>query len=182
MPFKRFHQDARRTVILAREAARQLGDDQVGTEHLLLGLLDHRDNVSCRILARHGLTYDKAYQEVVKLHGGERDEQLDAQALESIGIDLAAVRDKLEAAFGKGVLDGPGEARRGRRGRLLFTNQAKKVVELSLRESIALKHTYIGDGHLLLGLLRDGGRATDVLKAAGIDPGALREEVIAEMQ
>jgi len=180
MPIKRFQHDARRTVILAREAARQLGDERIGTEHLLLGLLDHQDNVSYRVLARHGLTYDKAYQEVKKARGGA-DEELDAQALEAIGIDLAAVRDKLEATFGKGVLDGPGEAKRGKRGRAYFTNPARKVIELSLRESIALKHTSISDGHLLLGMIREGGRAIDILKSAGIDPAALREEIIAEL-
>ena len=45
-----------------------------------------------------------------------------------------------------------GEARTGER--LPFTPEAKKALELSLREALRIKHSYIGTEHLLLGLLR----------------------------
>ncbi|MCP2327829.1 ATP-dependent Clp protease ATP-binding subunit ClpA [Hamadaea flava] len=102
---------------------------------------------------------------------------LDAQALEAIGIDLAAVRDKLEATFGPGVLDEPGPVR----GRVGFGPAGKKVLELSLREAIRRKDDHIGDGHLLLALIREGGPAVDVLRWARIDPEALRDEVDAAL-
>ncbi|MFE3878345.1 Clp protease N-terminal domain-containing protein [Kitasatospora sp. NPDC059146] len=38
--FERFTQEARRVVVVAQEEARQLRDDRVGTEHLLLGVLE----------------------------------------------------------------------------------------------------------------------------------------------
>jgi len=167
MPFQRFHSDTRRAVVRAQEEARKLHAERVGSDHLLLGLLDQSDGVARRILARHGLTYLSAY-ELVKRNG------LDAQALEAIGIDLALVRDKLEAAFGPGVLDGPGP-----RGRVAFSPGAKKALELSLREAIRLKHDHIDDSHLLLALIREDGRAADVLRSAHIDPIALRDEVLA---
>ena len=170
MPFQRFHQDARQAVVHAQEAARELGAGQVGPEHLLLGLLDQPDGIARAVLARHGLTRLSAY-EMIRRHG------LDAQALEAIGIDLAAVRDKLEAAFGPGVLDEPGPVR----GRVGFSPAAKKVLELSLREAIRLKHDHISDGHVLLGLIREDGRAVEVLRAARLDPAALRDEVLAAL-
>jgi ATP-dependent Clp protease ATP-binding subunit ClpA len=169
MPFQRFDTDSRMAVIKAQADARKLRAERVGSEHLLLGLLDQPDGVARRVLARHGLTYLSAYEMIKRMDG------LDAQALAAIGIDLALVRDKLEATFGPGVLDGPGATR----GRVAFGPGAKKALELSLREAIRLKHDHIGDAHLLLGLIREDGRAADVLRTARIDPDALRDEVIA---
>ena len=37
-----------------------------------------------------------------------------------------------------------------------FSRPAKKVLELSLREAVSLRHNYIGTEHLLLGLVREG--------------------------
>jgi ATP-dependent Clp protease ATP-binding subunit ClpA len=71
------------------------------------------------------------------------------------GASLAAldytredVRAKIEAIVGRGKAS-PG-------GHVPFTPRAKKVLELSLREALQLKHNYIGTEHLLLGLLREG--------------------------
>lgn len=38
--FERFSDGARRSIVLAQEAARELGHDHLGTEHLLLGLIE----------------------------------------------------------------------------------------------------------------------------------------------
>jgi ATP-dependent Clp protease ATP-binding subunit ClpA len=181
MPFKRFHNDARRTVVLARDNAMRLGAPEIRTEHLLLGLLDDANqaegNVARLVLERHGLTYGSAYDIVRRM---DPNPPLDAQALEAIGIDLAAVRDKLEAVFGKGVLDEPKESP-GRGRRQMFAHDSRKALELSLRESIALKSNYIGTGHLLLALIRADDGGANVLRTAGLDPKALREEVTAEL-
>jgi ATP-dependent Clp protease ATP-binding subunit ClpC len=40
-------------------------------------------------------------------------------------------------------------------GQIPFTPRAKKVLELSLRESQALGHNFIGTEHILLGLVRE---------------------------
>jgi ATP-dependent Clp protease ATP-binding subunit ClpC len=40
-------------------------------------------------------------------------------------------------------------------GKVPFTAEAKKALELSLREALSLGHNYIGREHLLLGILRD---------------------------
>ena len=68
--------------------------------------------------------------------------------------------------------------RRTRTGHIPFTPRAKKVLELSLREALALKSRSITDGHLLLGLIREGqGLAAKILHDRGVDLPALRDEL-----
>jgi ATP-dependent Clp protease ATP-binding subunit ClpC len=67
------------------------------------------------------------------------------QALESLGITLEAVRNRVEETIGMaGTIPG---------GSPPFTPRAKKVLELSLREALQLGHSYIGTEHILLGLV-----------------------------
>jgi Clp amino terminal domain, pathogenicity island component len=63
-------------------------------------------------------------------------------------------------------------------GHIPFSPRAKKVLELSLREALRLRHNYIGSEHILLGLLREGeGVAAKVLAEAGLDFNDARQEV-----
>ncbi|MFF4799325.1 Clp protease N-terminal domain-containing protein [Streptomyces sp. NPDC001351] len=57
MTFERFTVKARRVVVVAQEQARQLKHSHIGTEHLLLGLLDVPDGTAAQVL--HQLGYDK---------------------------------------------------------------------------------------------------------------------------
>lgn len=200
--FERFSGDAQDAISRAQGSARRLHCGYVGTEHLLLGLLEQTDTLTGRLLVAHGLDWASAEAATVRLLGAagcrpdtgdprrgadgrEADERhadaLDADALEAIGIDLSAVRDRVEAAFGAGALDREPARRRGRsatRGAVPFSRRARKSVELSLRESLRLRHTYIGAGHLLLGVLCEGqGLAVRVLADAGVDLPALHSEL-----
>jgi len=59
-----------------------------------------------------------------------------------------------------------------------FTPRAKKVLELSYRESLQLAHNYIGTEHLLLGLLSEGhGVAAQVLVSLGAGLEETRKKV-----
>ena len=170
--FERFTPEARAAVVGAQEQARRLSSDRMGTEHILLALVD-LDTPTARVLARHGVTRDDLAAAVARSSPGD---DLDADALTALGIDLDAVRDTVEAAFGPGALDGP--ARTPRRGHMPLTPRAKKVLELSLREALAMKSREITDGHIALGILRDGdGSAMRLLTASGVDSGELREEI-----
>ena len=94
-----------------------------------------------------------------------------AQALESLGISLEAVRQHVGEITGQG--------QQAPSGHIPFTPRAKKVLELSLREALQLGHNYIGTEHILLGLLREGdGVAAQVLVKLGADPGRIRQQVI----
>ncbi len=92
-------------------------------------------------------------------------------ALEALGVSLAAVREQVGEIVGRGGHQ--------RSGHIPFTPRAKKVLELSLRESQQLGHGYIGTEHLLLGLIREGqGVAARVLGNLGVDLGRARQQVI----
>lgn len=154
----------------AQAEARRLHSERIGTEHLLLALLG-RGTPTAAVLARHGLTRDTVDAAVTRLSG-----DLDAQALGTLGIDLDAVRDRVEAAFGPGALD----RRPGGRTRrhLPFDRRAKEVLELSLRETLAMRQRTITDGHIALGLIREGeGLAMRVVADRGIDEQRLAGEI-----
>jgi ATP-dependent Clp protease ATP-binding subunit ClpC len=94
-----------------------------------------------------------------------------AQALGSLGITLEASRSQLRQIVSPGespVTDLPP-----------FTPRAKKVLELSMRESVALGHRYIGPEHILLGLMREGeGVAAQMLVESGVALSEVRQRVI----
>ena len=101
------------------------------------------------------------------IHEGEG---VAAKALESLGISLEAVRAQVEEIIGHG-----GQAPSGH---IPFTPRAKKVLELSLREALRLKHRSIGTEHVLLGLIREGqGLGALVLAEAKVDLAELRRTV-----
>jgi ATP-dependent Clp protease ATP-binding subunit ClpA len=92
-------------------------------------------------------------------------------ALESLGISLAGVRAQVEESIGRGAEEPIGH--------IPFTPRAKKVLELSLREALALGHNYIGTEHILLGLLREGeGVAAQVLVTLGADRDRVCQQII----
>jgi ATP-dependent Clp protease ATP-binding subunit ClpA len=176
--FERFTASAREVVVGAQAEARELGHGTIGTEHLLLALLARPATRTAQVLARHGLTREQVREAVTALVGGD---DLDAEALTTLGIDLDVVRDRVEATFGPGALSGRGR-RGGPGGHIPFTPRAKKVLELSLREAVALGSKSITEGHVALGLLRDGeGLAMKVLHDRGVDLVDLRRDLVATL-
>ena len=182
--FERFTDRARNVAVDAQAAARRLGHGYVGTEHVLLGLLQG-DGIAARVLSGLGITSAAVEREVLAEVGRGPLGADDAAALGAIGIDLDEVRRRIEASFGPGALYWrPGPCRRARRmplaaGHIPFSPRAKKVLELSLREALALKHHHIGTEHILLGLVREGeGLAMLVLTRLGAGPQAIRARVL----
>lgn len=139
--FERFTDRARRVLVLAQEEARLLQDNFIGTEHLLLGLLDEGDGIAARALRDYGVTVD------------------------ALRADLADARSPQEPYTPMGSPP--------------FTPRAKKVLELSLRETLQRSTNHIGTEHMLLAILREGeGVAVQLLVAVGVDLGQLRERVV----
>jgi ATP-dependent Clp protease ATP-binding subunit ClpA len=179
--FERFTGMAREVVTGAQGEARRLSHHYIGTEHLLLSMLEPSRGQAGDILRTAGLTKDAADAAVrrgVGLAGPAGLSESDAEALASIGIDLEAVLSKLSENEGA-----PGPTRRGFRGHIPFTPRAKKVLELSLREALRLKHKYIGTEHILLGLIREGeGLAAKVIVESGIALDDLRRRTEATIR
>src|SRR5215467_10045627 len=64
------------------------------------------------------------------------EEGLAAQTLQALGLSHEVVRQRVSEIVG------PGDAAQS--GHIPFTPRAKKALELSLREALALGHDYIG--------------------------------------
>ncbi|HEY8199988.1 MAG TPA: Clp protease N-terminal domain-containing protein [Actinomycetota bacterium] len=168
--FERFTKEARMVVTGAQELARRSGADHIGTEHILLGLAAS-GGVAASLLSEVGATGEAI--------GAALDRLDDAHLLGTLGIDVGEVRASVERVFGPGAWAAAGASagRGGRKGGIPFTADAKKALELSLREAIAIQGKTIEGGHILLGLLRTGGRPVEVLAGLGVDTAALRRRI-----
>jgi ATP-dependent Clp protease ATP-binding subunit ClpA len=156
--FERFTAAARAVV---ERAVAEAGGEQVGPEHLLLGVAA----VDGGVLDRLGLGHDALRAGLARL---------DADALAAIGIDLGEVERRVDASFGPGALRG----RRG--GRVRFAPGAKRALELAVREALALSDRSIGAEHVLLGLVREPSeRVRALLARRGAEPEAVRAAVLA---
>jgi ATP-dependent Clp protease ATP-binding subunit ClpA len=163
----RFTREARAVVERAQQESADLGHDHIGTEHLLLGV-----SAGGGLPPSLGLSHDALRKAV-----GGSSQQLDADALAAIGIDLDAVRRAVEESFGPGALSG---RRRRRGGHIPICPKARKALELALREALALGDRNIGSDHILLGMTRDPDTgAARALAACGTTPDALRAAVLA---
>lgn len=69
-----FTEKARAALKLAERAARKLGQAYVGTEHILLGLLEEGTGVAARVLIGNGLTAQVVQEKIVDLIAGPRKE------------------------------------------------------------------------------------------------------------
>ena len=226
--FERFTDDARQVVVQAQAAARRLGHDFIGCEHLLLAAASTGTPASL-VLRDQGVSPERIEKEILHILGPGRTTDLlgglDREALASIGIELDVVRTRLEAAFGpdalaravpagrrnsrpawrkgpvaelmrrrrrrrargRGALP-PVPARRGHAppfqgagpgGHIPFTPRAKKSLERSLREAVALKDNHIGVQHLALALLTmNEGTVPVILSALGASNTALRAAIL----
>ena len=230
--FERFTDTARHVVVQATEHARRLGHRYVGSEHILLAAVSTSQPASA-VMRAHGVTPELVEEEIVRrvglgagagLFGG-----LDRDALATIGIDLDAVRARIEASFGPQALSNAAQAahrdrrrrpgprpprivrnwrrtRRARRamatahaprprppaatgryhasgpppaGHIPFTPASKKILELTLRESLALKDSHIGVEHIALALTTiASGLVPPILSAAGATAPALRAAIL----
>ncbi len=135
--FHRFRVDSRSVVVIAQEEARALAHNHIGTEHVLLALL-REDSVAKQALSSVGVSYEAAYDELVKRSG--RGDVVERH--------------------------------------LPFTPRVKKVLKLSLREAINLKHNYIGPEHIVLAIARENdGEAMAILGSLGVNATGIRNAV-----
>jgi ATP-dependent Clp protease ATP-binding subunit ClpA len=118
------------------------------------------------------LSHNRTGTEHLLLGLVQEREGIAAEALESLGISLDAVREQVEKITGQ-VMDGPAASHNQ------YTLRAKKALDLSLREALQLGHHHIGTEHILLGLLREGeGPAAQVLTELGADLSLVRQQVL----
>jgi ATP-dependent Clp protease ATP-binding subunit ClpA len=64
-----FSPRAKKALVEARKEMRRLGDNYLGTEHVLLGILDNQDGTAVRMLARLGVAPETLEERLFELRG-----------------------------------------------------------------------------------------------------------------
>ncbi|KAA2258725.1 ATP-dependent Clp protease ATP-binding subunit [Solihabitans fulvus] len=101
-------------------------------------------------------------------------EAVAARTMEALGASLADVR--------KAIVEQLPEPQDTLPGHLPFTPQAKKALELTLREALLLQHNYIGTEHLLLGVLAEGDElAAGTLVRLGVTKEVVEPLILAQL-
>jgi ATP-dependent Clp protease ATP-binding subunit ClpC len=135
--FDKFTDKARQIILKAKDIATEYGHNYLGSEHLLLALLENVELTSL-VLTKFGLTPEK-------------------------------VKRSLLSQMVKGNF----------KGEILFSPDAKRVIEFSIEEAKILHHPFVGTEHLLIAIVREktglGGR---ILRSFGLDEYAIRREVL----
>lgn len=146
--FERFTRTARTAVDGARHEAELRGDQRIGTDHLLIALL--QDAAVAQVTGIDALV------------ARQTADQLDREALAAIGITLADWQPDRRAAPGKRVR--------------FMTAGAKTVLGHALAVAAAEKAPAITSRHMLLALLdqHEPDPATTLLAALPLDQAALR--------
>src|SRR5580765_310713 len=103
--FDLFTDRARVAVVQAQEAARDLGNNYIGTEHVLLGLIP-AEGYAALLLSKREVTADRIverlrtrWQATPAVKGSRYI--ADDEALAALGIDYDAVRRRVEESFGE---------------------------------------------------------------------------------
>jgi hypothetical protein len=170
--FERFTERASEVICLAYGESERLRHDYVSPEHVLVALAQQEDSRAAAILRASGLGSDvlRAGLDHLVAEGTlPAPWRNKADLLESLGIDLAAVRQAAEESFGREALCTASRRTRSRSwlrdapivsvgpldplaGKALT---AKRAFELARREADLLGWHEVGTELLLLGVLRD---------------------------
>ena len=109
---------AKRVIDLAYDEARNLNNNYIGTEHLLLGLIREGDGLAGRVLAKLGVELERARREVMSLQDSEQQTKTTSSSrssssstntktptLDEFGRDLTelAREQKLDPVVGRHV-------------------------------------------------------------------------------
>ena len=157
-----FTERVRRVLSDARRQAIGLGHEYVGTEHILLGLLDN-GGVAPASLENLGVDLNEVRRKVMELIKPRPADSGVTAAAASGGL-LGAIADTMGLRHGHD---------------LPYTSRAKKTLELAMSEARNLDHSYVGTEHLLLGLMREErGVAAQVLTSFGLSVAGVREETL----
>ncbi|WP_329056134.1 hypothetical protein OG738_21215 [Amycolatopsis sp. NBC_01488] len=176
----RFDEDARALVRLAQDRARVLRHPWLGTEHLLyaVAVSPGREGVVAR---EHGVTPEGVSAETSRLLARPRSvfDTLDAEALATLGIDLGAVREAVEASFGAAPVR-PVAVRRRRRvrlsGHLPVTGRVRSCLTAAVREAGGAQ---IGaPGLAAVVVATDGGLVPPILAALEVPAPELRAAIL----
>lgn len=188
--FDRCDADATTVVETALEEARRLGHNYLGTEHLLLALVRHRQFLpeSVRVVLPDDAVMLSAAVDTL----GAEPAAPDAELLKVVGIDLDEVRSAVRQTFGADALDQLGRRRvhqpwqpwrrpTGRCTSLLagvmsVAPRVKQALERGLIDAARRQRDALDPAALLLGMLEtEGAMSNELLRRTGVDPDRLHQ-------
>jgi ATP-dependent Clp protease ATP-binding subunit ClpA len=173
----RFTEGARRVLSLAKEEAKGLHHDYIGTEHLLLGLLREREGIAAEVLHQLWIDADqvrKALDFILTHHMPNQPSPGSSASAGKKGATPAS------APAGSVNAPPPGEPTTFPDAGL--TLRARTVLSLAVDEAQRLHQDYVGTEHLLLALAREGeGLAAGILRTFGA-LGKVREFTMARLE
>lgn len=163
--FKKFDQHALKVLQIAHQEAEHRGHHYIGTEHLLLGVMNEKDGRGAQILERLGVSTDQVSRNVELLLGSQR-------------ADYATSNGVLR--WLKGLVRFQRHKRRGWDA-VGLTRRAKKSLELAVDEARRLHRQQVGTEQLLFGLVSEGsGLAARVLNELGVTQEAMYDALRGE--
>src|SRR5262249_53772005 len=134
----------------------RLGQHFAGSEHLLLGLLNEKDDTAARVLTNLGLDPVRVREAVLDVVEAKREqpEAAPPEAIRSAEAPTPAAPAGEEDALFQGL-----------------SGQARKAVQLAYREARRLDQDCVSSQHLLVGVLEEGsGTVARLLAARGLTP------------
>lgn len=172
--------------------ARRLGHSYVGTEHLLLALIDHRELLPEAVAA---LLPGDADVVTAALDGVlDGPPPRDAEMLKTLGIDLDEVRSAVRQTFGHDAVERLGQPvhqpwqpwrRPSRRcmsllaGGMGVAPRVKQAFEHARRDADRRQREPIDPAGLLLGMVEvEDALSNRLMRDAGIDPSEVRRALL----
>lgn len=188
--FEHCDQNTMVVVDTALQQARDLGHNYVGTEHLLLALVRHRDLLPASVGAL--LPQAEHVESRLAAHMGEPAQRRDAELLRLMGIDLEEVRASVLRTFGSDALDRVSRRRvhqpwqpwrrPSRRctsllaGGMSVAARFKEAFELARRDSERRRREFIDPVTLFVGMLEvEDAMSNRLLRDTGVDPDLVRQ-------
>jgi len=102
----------------------------------------------------------------------KKEDTTAVKILREYNLELDEIRFEIERRMSRQIV-------KPEMGEIPFTARAKKVLELAIEEAKAMDHNYIGTGHLMLGLIREGeGIGSSVLEDLRIDYTTVQKKVM----
>jgi ATP-dependent Clp protease ATP-binding subunit ClpA len=195
--FERCDENTMAVFNTALAEARRLGHNYVGTEHLLLALMQHREflpEAVAALLPRDADVVTAALGGVLDGPSPPRD----AELLKTLGIDLDEVRSAVRQTFGDDAVARLGRPvhqpvhqpwqpwrRPSRRcmsllaGGMGVAPRVKQAFEHALRDADRRQRPAIDPGGLLLGMVEvEDALSNRLLRDAGIDPSEVRRVLL----
>jgi ATP-dependent Clp protease ATP-binding subunit ClpA len=159
--FERFTQRARHVMAESSQAAISLGDDFVGTEHLLLALFTEPEGIAARALAAMDVS-EGTVRAAIRAAGDRTPDAAEPTAASAEPPTSPGEPAGTPAAGTRPPFSGP----------------AKRVLRDALAVALEFGHNYIGTEHILLGLYRnEDSLATRTLTQAGAIESTARAHV-----